>query len=146
VSLALDEKFLIQEDIDHYIHRMFNLVETGWTDKIYDVLIGFWGLIGIVILFLYRNELNIHRQVPPILMIGFVFLFISVVLDALTNGASFIPPSLTHSVGRWVGALEECSKLLSEGAFMGFAYSWLISLTRKRASVDRASVPLRIQS
>ena len=103
VAFALDEKFLIHEDLDHYIHRMFNLVETGWTDKIDDVLIGFWGLIGIVVLFLYRNELNIHRQVLPILMIGFVFLFISVVLDALTNGASFIPHSLRGATGRGTG-------------------------------------------
>lgn len=139
MALAFDEKFLVHENIDFYIHRILDLSETGWTDKIDDFLIGVYGLVGIGTVYVYRQELKKYRHAMPLLIIGFVLLFTTISLDASTNGATFIPRAL----GPWVRVCEESFKIFSEGMFMGFAYSCLTFLMRERAGLESANIPLR---
>jgi hypothetical protein len=83
--LAADDLFEIHENIDRLIHYVFNLQETGLTDRIDDILIGLYGLAGIGVLIVYRDELKTYREVLPFFTCGFVLLFTTVALDVLTN-------------------------------------------------------------
>ena len=128
IALAADEKFLIHENLDLYIHSILNLRETVWTDKIDDVLIGIYALTGVGIVLLNRQELKRYQNTQTLIIIAFAFLFLTIVLDTLTNGFTFIPTS----VQPWLKVGEEGFKILSEGMFIGFVYQCLITLTQQR--------------
>lgn len=48
--LAIDEVVEIHEGIDKLIHKVFQIKETGLTDRIDDLIIGVYGLVGIGVL------------------------------------------------------------------------------------------------
>jgi len=66
--LAMDDLFMIHESIDHRIHDIFNLKETTFTDRIDDMIVGVYGLIGISALYACREEIKKYRQVFPFLI------------------------------------------------------------------------------
>ncbi|WP_319548238.1 hypothetical protein [Desulfogranum marinum] len=74
--LAVDELFLVHENIDYFIHDVFNMEETALTDRIDDFLVGLYGLAGIGVLFVFRDELKAYRETFVFFVIGFV-LFLS---------------------------------------------------------------------
>ncbi len=51
VFLAVDEIAGIHEGIDHLIHAFMNMEETGLTDRIDDVIVMAYGLVGIGVLY-----------------------------------------------------------------------------------------------
>ena len=59
--LALDELALIHESIDKLIHHIFSMEETSLTDRIDDLIIFVYGLIGIYILYRYKDEILKYR-------------------------------------------------------------------------------------
>ncbi len=71
--LAADEHFKFHERIDRQIHNVFNLQETGFTDRIDDLLVGLYGLVGIGVLIIYRNEWKIYKEARLFLICGFFF-------------------------------------------------------------------------
>lgn len=79
VYMSLDEVWEIHENLDFFIHRIFNIQETGFTDRIDDVVVGCYGLFGLIILYFSREEFKKYREAFPLLKGGFVFMFIMVV-------------------------------------------------------------------
>ncbi len=95
--LAFDEGFEIHEGLDKAFHRYFGIAQTSLTDRIDDILIGIYGLIGAGILYRFRAEILRYKVLLTYLLPGFALLAASVVFDAVTNdNAPFL----------WVGIPE----------------------------------------
>ena len=85
IYLAFDELTLIHETLDKFIHNLFVVRETALTDRLDDIIVGFYGLVGIGILYYYREALKKYVEVFPYLISGFVFLFVMVGFDIVAN-------------------------------------------------------------
>ena len=125
--LAFDESAKIHEGIDKKIHRVFGIKETWITDRIDDLIVGVYGLLGIAILYYYRKELKRYKSTSLFFIIGFILLFFMVFLDALTNRNDIIFAltknySITNTLITWLCVAEEYFKLMSEGMFVAGLY------------------------
>ncbi|MGH1428568.1 MAG: hypothetical protein ACRBEE_11565 [Arenicella sp.] len=133
--LAFDESLKIHERIDRLIHYVFNIQETGLTDRIDDLLVGLYGLIGLVVLFVYRNEMKACKAQFSLFVIGFVFLFVMVGLDVMTNRKDivlfFFEENMAAVLHRWLSFAEDAMKLLSEAFFILGFYSIFIHVKRQ---------------
>jgi len=136
--LSLDEVGSIHEKIDFFIHRFFKIRETGLTDRIDDVIVGCYGLIGLMVLYLFREELKKYREAFPLLTVGFIFMFSMVTLDILTGRKDILRILISNAyvVNRlhlWLSAIEDMFKIIAEGAFLvGFYYC--LEITRRLRS------------
>jgi len=139
--LAVDELFLIHENIDFLIHRILNMEETGLTDRIDDLIVGLYGLVGLGVLYAFRSEFTPHREAIPYLVIGFVLLFLMVVFDTLTNRNDILPlifdPQLATTLANVIRPLEDSSKIFAESFFLLGFYAIL----QKAQSIERGTVP-----
>ena len=143
VILALDEKLMWHERFDFFVHEFFAIEETAVTDRIDDVIIGIYGLIGIVAIYLFRREIGQYSQVNLLLVLGIVLLFTTVLLDILVNRYDIIPAllgegSFARHLYRWGGVLEESIKLTAEGVFISAFYSFFYySYLAKKQKISR---------
>nr|NQU92996.1 hypothetical protein [Bacteroidota bacterium] len=120
--LAADEYFEIHESIDLWIHDIFNIKETGVTDRLDDILVALYGLVGMSFLYVYREELRKCRQVLPFLKCGFVLLFIMVALDIFTNRKDILQILVHHdlvdTLHVWFSVAEDSFKIFAESCFL----------------------------
>lgn len=132
--LAFDEVLLIHENTDKIIHIIFGMQETGLTDRIDDLIFLIYAILGILILYSYRNELMKFAKSIPYLVIGFFFLFLRTVIDFITNRNDIIPKlvsdeNLIPRINETLAIIEESSKLLAETFFI-FAFYLCLKQTR----------------
>ena len=134
--LAADEVFQIHERTDRLIHIVSGMTETAVTDRIDDVLVGLYGLVGAGVLFACRREILFVRTAVPLFVAGFVLLFSSVVMDVLTNRNDIFPLLFDNETSsllfEWVSIAEESLKLFSEAFFM-LAFFMIWREARQRA-------------
>ena len=120
--LAADDLFRIHENFDNLIHYVFNMQETGLTDRIDDIIIGLYGFIGIGVLIAYRDELIIYKKNLPFFILGFVTLFIMVALDVLTNRNDILPLVFDRDKAVvlyvWLSLAEDSLKVMAEAFFI----------------------------
>lgn len=133
--LAIDEGGKVHENIDRTIHKVFRIEETALSDRLDDLLIGLYGVIGLGVLYAYRDELRHYRSARRYVVAAFVLLFVMVGLDLAINR----PDLLTRVTGdeesatAWklrLGVPEEGLKLLGEMMFL-FAALECRGVTRK---------------
>jgi hypothetical protein len=135
--LSIDELAQVHERLDSLIHTAFGMEETGISDRLDDVIVAAYGLLGIVVLWKSRSELVRFRCVLPLIAIGFVFTFLMVTLDMVTNRNDVLPlfisePAANESLAQWLNLAEEVFKLLAEGMFLGGFYECLQIVARAR--------------
>jgi hypothetical protein len=128
--LALDELLELHESLDHVLHAVFNIEETGTTDRLDDLLVGLYGLAGLGVLYAFRAELRKYRTSLPYLIAGFVLLTVMVALDVLTNRPDILSelfdlPDSVRTVYVVFCVAEEAFKLLAEGSFVASAHAAL---------------------
>jgi hypothetical protein len=132
--LGMDDLFKIHESIDHRIHNLFQLKETGFTDRFDDMIVGVYGLIGIIYLRACREEIKKYRQVFPFLTYGFVLLFIMVALDILTNRTDileiFLSRDLVGTMDIWLAVAEDSAKVFS-GSFFLVGFYGALQIARR---------------
>lgn len=120
--LALDELATIHEGLDKLIHRVFNLQETGISDRIDDLIVALYGIAAITLLVIYRQELKRYRFVFPYVLGGFVLLFCMVCIDTLANRddifRALFSASTAAQLMSWIFIPEEVCKLASEVCFV----------------------------
>jgi hypothetical protein len=126
VFLALDEVGKIHENLDNLLHKAFSLQKTPMTDRIDDLIIVAYAVIGLAVLYHYRAELMRFRGWLPYFALGFALLFVGVVLDTLSNNEELLiryAPSL-YSAGlyRGLAVAEDAMKVFAEGAFVAGTY------------------------
>ncbi|WP_341212308.1 hypothetical protein [uncultured Limimaricola sp.] len=123
VWLALDDLAQIHENLDRLLHRLAGIEETPLTDRLDDLIILAYGLIGAGVMWACRSELRRFPQMLGWLATGAALLVLQVAIDALLNDASWVlfsgfsaaRPDLAHDLGE---ILEESVKLLAEAAFL----------------------------
>lgn len=128
--LSFDEVLKIHENIDKVIHHIFQIQETALTDRLDDIIVGFYGLIGLGTLIYYRNELKKYVDMRPYIISGFVLLFTMVGFDTLTNRKDILlkitPNSfVADALFLWFSVAEDSFKILAEGMFLVGFYSCL---------------------
>lgn len=126
VFLAFDEIGEIHEQLDKLVHRLSDTVETPLTDRLDDAFVGLYGLIGISLLYYYRDEWTSERTVVPFFIGGFSLLFVMVGFDAWSN-VNYLPPKLPNgspmeTLQTWLSVLEESFKVFAEGLFIAGFY------------------------
>lgn len=136
IFLALDELLMIHEKTDKLIHQLLKINETAITDRIDDVIIVFYGIIGLYVLYHYRNEMKNFTYSIAYFIVGFILLFIMNGFDIITdtNEIAFI----SSCYYTWLCVAEESLKIFSEGIFAaGFYTCFLIAsdklITRPKA-------------
>ena len=125
--LAVDEVIRIHENLDNIIHRVFHLKKTAITDRLDDAIIGFYGLVGVGVLYYFRSELKKYKKSFPLFLIGFVLLFLMVIIDMSNNNIDVIKMlvsdhNLRHTVFSISKVLEDSLKLIAESFFIGAFY------------------------
>jgi hypothetical protein len=60
---ALDELAAIHETLDKQVHHMLHVQETSLTDRLDSVLVSGYGLIGLLTLYVFRQEVYRYRAV-----------------------------------------------------------------------------------
>ncbi len=121
VFLAIDDAFEIHEQLDPLIHRGLDLEESALSDRLDDLLVLAYGAVGVSILFVFRGELLLHREMVPYLAAGLVLSVVEVFFDALGNRPdvmSLVDPASAAALVNWVDVLEGTSQLLAEAMFL----------------------------
>jgi hypothetical protein len=145
VFLAADDAFQIHERLDHTIHRTLDMQETPWTDRLDDVIIALYGLIGLVILWLCRQEICYFSQIWRPLGGGFLCLFVSVVCDTISNDEEFLGwlfgnIATAKTLRSWISVGDGAFTLLAEGFFLAAFYLSHRTAFTPRHSRDRHRV------
>jgi hypothetical protein len=127
VFLAADDGFQIHEQIDSIIHRRLHWKSTALTDRIDDAIIALYGLIGLVVLWVYRRELLQFRPMLKALGVGGVCAVLSILCDTLSNRPDFFF-WLTGNMDRakklegWFAVGDGGFQLLAIGSFVAAFY------------------------
>lgn len=133
IFLAFDEVVQIHEKIDYQIihKRIFSMQETELTDRLDDVIVGGYGVVGVWILYWYRKELRHYRAVIPRLTLGLVLFFFMILFDMASNRNDLFPlflsaPRVSIALYQWSQAVEDGLKILAEGCLLSVAYDCLV--------------------
>lgn len=121
--LALDEVAQIHEKLDYLAHTLFIGEETAVSDRLDDLIVGVYALVGLWVMHHYLAELLQHRAMRPFLVAGFLLLGLMVAVDALTNREDlaalvFDDRSTRRAVLAVASVCEEGLKLAAEGCFL----------------------------
>ena len=96
--------------------------QTAFTDRFDDMIVGLYGLIGIIYLYACRDEIKKYRQVFPFLIYGFVLLFIMVGLDIVSNRKDILEKLVSRDL---VSPLHICLSI-AEDSIKVFAGSFFL--------------------
>ena len=122
VFLAADEALRIHEGIDKLVHSLFNIQETGLSDRLDDLIMGFYGLVAVAVLVAFRDELRRCRARTGLLAWGFLAVLVMVALDALTNRndvlALLVGPGRAEVWAESLGLVEDSLKLVAQALFV----------------------------
>lgn len=113
--LAFDEVMQFHERLDVAIHHWLSIQENGVTDRLDDVIILLFALIGMFMLYYYRGTLLKYRVAIPYLTVGFGLALLMVGLDIVTNRPDIIADKATLNAMK---VLEELSKVFAELSFL----------------------------
>lgn len=133
--LFLDEVALIHENIDKAIHIIFSMQETGLSDRLDDLIVIIYAIVGIFILHKFKDEILRFKNAIPYIVVGFFFLIIRTVIDILTNRADIIPKFIKNeelllTTSNFLAVAEGSGKLLAETFFIVAFYYCLVSAKR----------------
>jgi len=127
IYLALDEVAQIHEGLDKLIHYLFHIKETRITDRIDDVIVGIYVIIGLIILVIFKREIKIYPRINYYLIPIFILLFGMVALDTITERHDvvrfFIEGKYFINLAfHWLRALEEICKIIAGGILASMFY------------------------
>jgi uncharacterized protein YhhL (DUF1145 family) len=127
VFLALDDALELHEKLDDAIHDLAGLDEADRTDRIDDLIVLVYGIVGAAVLIACRRELLRFRGAVRYLALAFGFAVLMIGLDLLTNQRDWVEAILGRSVRGegilpFLRALEDTMKVLATGTFAAALY------------------------
>lgn len=134
--LSIDEVARIHENMDSIIHKkLFHMKETALTDRLDDLIIGVYALIGISVLYSFRNELKKFKQALPYLITSFLLILLMIITELISNRYDFLPYLLKNEdVAKGVYQVckvgEEAFKLFAE-ALLATAFYYCLVISKK---------------
>jgi hypothetical protein len=109
--LAADDLAGLHEWMDHRIHDLMGMAETGITDRIDDLIILAYALMGVGVLYGYRLEIRRFAGALPYVAGGLAFFVPMVAFDIVSNQPDLVSdPNLLP----YLGAAEDTLKLVAE--------------------------------
>jgi len=129
VFLTLDEGFQFHEAMDLMIHKIFSIEETGWSDRIDDLIIAAYAVFGVGMMYIYRSEFKPFRGFIPYLIIGIILTGVTVVCDVISNrddmlSMVFSDHDTVLSWKNWMSVAEGAATLLAEMTLLiGFIHA-----------------------
>ena len=144
--LALDDLLMIHEFFDKTIHKVWQIQETGLTDRIDDGIIGLYGIAAVAVLVVYRRELKKYRPALPATIAAFGLLFAMVCVDTITNRNEILEmvfrPETVEGIQSWIFTVEDGLKLLAEGFFI-IAAQVCLRIARRRSGSQQENALLQ---
>lgn len=136
VFLALDDALQIHERMDKLVLHVFHLEKNGITDRIDDAIIATYGAIGLLVLWWFYPEWSRFRPMLKPLAIGFVFLVLNVLCDALSNREDIFmwlsaDRGMAKKLDGWFSVGDGAFQLLAEGMFVAAFYAGFASAAQK---------------
>ena len=120
--LAVDEIFMVHESMDRYIHQLFALKETPWTDRLDDLLVGLYVAVAALVVWLAGEIRSFCGQAKKRFLIGLLLAVVMVVLDVITNGPELMGWVFGAGLGEWLrtwlSVVEDALKLLAVAVFL----------------------------
>lgn len=131
----------IHEAIDFFIHYLFDMETTRLTDSIDDIIVIFYSLIGIYILYNFKDEFKKYLGVFYLFVIAFILKGIMVAFDIYTNNDEafsdwFTDSKQAQNLLDWLRVIEDCFKILAEGVFIS-ALVGCMAIARQITPGDR---------
>ena len=131
IFLAVDELFLIHERTNR-IEEFFELDQNPLTRHIDDLLVGVYGVVGLVVFAIYADRLKPYKESLPYYFCGFVLFFAMVAADIITHGNDILPLVFDHDTAitlhSRLSIAEDFLKLLGEAFFLlAFYTTWQIA-------------------
>lgn len=127
VFLAIDETAKLHETLDEVLHKALRIQETNFTDRIDDLIVAGYGLVGIGLLSWYREELHPYTEALTLLYWGLALFLAMLLLDTGVNRPDIVSilvgdPEEGYRLSKWIEALEDSIKILAEALFLGVAH------------------------
>ena len=142
IFLAADEFLSIHETTDMFIHDIFNLEETPVTDRIDDVIVGFYVLFGAGLVWLNRREITVHKRAFSFLKQGFLLTVVMVAIDAFSNDQGFLErfflPSTADIIQHSLYQLEDSIKILIEAFFILAFYAVFTAVQQAQKKLEHS--------
>ena len=126
--LSIDEVARIHENMDSFIHKkILHMHETALSDRLDDLIVGFYALIGMGTLYFYREELKKYQKAMFFLVISFILIFSMVGTELIANRFDVLPALIpSHHLAKQVyvscKVLEEVFKLFAEAFLISTFY------------------------
>jgi hypothetical protein len=125
VFLGIDEIVELHEGFDKFIHRIFEINETAVTDRLDDAIAAVYAIVGLGVVYLFKNEFFKPIGVRNWFVLGFIFVLISVSLDIFTNRSDLVRwlfndlhLSTQKIIFDWLNIEEDVAKLFAEALFL----------------------------
>ncbi len=144
--LAVDEIAEMHERMDRWILRALDLPHTPVTDRLDDLIMACFGLIGMGVLWICRKELRpFWPSMKAPMIAGFMGLFLMVLCDTAAQDDDFFlwltgDLPMAKKLNGWFSAFEGALTLLPEGLFMAAFYAAWHQAREKPHGADRVLV------
>ena len=133
--LALDDIIGIHEQVDLWLHDLFELRETELSDLIDDlIIIGYLAIFLVYVVFKWQT-LQLFKGAFIFFWLGFILALVMAVLDLLSNNTLFVSKiiedrELILATRQWLGVIEDSAKIFAEGIFIvGIYKCWQLVKT-----------------
>jgi hypothetical protein len=123
IFLALDDYFEIHENTDHFIHWIFGIQETPTTDRIDDIIVLSYSVIGSYFIYSFWCEFKQYRPAFRFFIAAFILTLIMGIFDWFNNDETLVQywvsnPQYQELVYDSLQTVEESLKLIAEGVFI----------------------------
>ncbi|MGB3403234.1 MAG: hypothetical protein WBA77_11130 [Microcoleaceae cyanobacterium] len=139
VFLALDDYFEIHEKTDHFIHWILDIQETAVTDRIDDIILISYSVIGSYFIYSFWYEFKQYRPAFRFFIGAFILTAIMGVFDWYNNDETLVQywitnPQYQELVYDCLQTVEESLKLIAEGVFIS-AFSVCLNLAKQMSDL-----------
>lgn len=122
--LSFDEVNQYHEYLDINIHNLFHIKETGFTDRIDDLIVGIYLFLGIYLLSLYKEEVLLYKKAKNIFLVAFYLTVLMIIFDSLSNRNDilyFFVHDIDYSnyLQEKINIFEDILKIFAEGVLLG---------------------------
>jgi len=123
VFLALDDLLMIHEKTDKLVHALLGMRETPLSSHLDDMLVALYGIVGLVLLVVYRREVLRFLTVRGPLLVAFVLAFAMMAVGAANKRRfDIFGPYMNEArlmvLHRWSSVVEDSLKVFAEGLFL----------------------------
>ena len=128
--ISLDEIFEIHIMLKHLIYHLLNLQDNFFTARIDDLIVGIYGLAGVSLFYIYRNELMRFQSANVFFYFAALFFLAMILFDAFNARNDIFPrlisnPFLINHLHSLFVFMEEVFKFITEACLIVFLYTCL---------------------